>query len=154
RPGSPVARVSRAWAATEAPVAIRDAVATGSRGGGVDVLDGTRRGERAGGDRDGQVPRADAIRAQTYGTRGVVGGHPSAPGGRADVGAQGLAGCHRSGRALLLSLLSHADVCVRDGAGRAVAGGTGARDQGWRLYGSEFQTRQRRGGHGCVPSAD
>ena len=112
---APWACVSRAWAATEVPMAIRDAVATGSRCGGVDVLDGTTRGERASGHRDGQTPGADADRAQTDGTRGVVGCHPSAPGGRADVGAQGLAGCHRSGRSLPLPGLSHADVCVREG---------------------------------------
>jgi hypothetical protein len=34
----------------------------------MDTLDGTRRGERAGGNGDGQTPRADAAGAETYGT--------------------------------------------------------------------------------------
>ena len=49
---------------------------------GMEAVDGARRGERPSGDRDGQAPRADAARAQTHGTRGVAGGHPSSPGGR------------------------------------------------------------------------
>ena len=49
---------------------------------GVDAVDGARRGERPGGDRDGHTPRADAAGTQTDGTRGVAGGHPSSPRGR------------------------------------------------------------------------
>ena len=64
----------------------------------VDALDGARRGERPGGHRDGQAPGADADRAQTHRTRGVVGGHPSSPGGRPDLRAPRLSRCHRSGR--------------------------------------------------------
>src|SRR5438552_1839575 len=55
-------------------------------------------------DRDGQTPDSDAHRAQTHGTRGVAGGHPAAPHGGPHVGAPCLAGCHRSGRPLSLSL--------------------------------------------------
>src|SRR5882672_5309306 len=65
RPGGPAARVRRAWTASQGTVAIGDAVAPMSRGGCVDVRDGARRGERAGGHRDGHTPSADADRAQT-----------------------------------------------------------------------------------------
>ena len=51
----------------KAPVAIGDAVAASARRGGVDAVDGTRRGERAGGDRDGQAPRADAMERKRTG---------------------------------------------------------------------------------------
>ena len=44
----------------------------------MDAFDGTRRRERAGGDRAGQTSGADAPGAQTHGTRGVVSGHPAA----------------------------------------------------------------------------
>ena len=81
---------------------------------GVEAFDGARRGERAGGHRDGQTPRADADRAQTHGTRGVAGGHPSSPRGRRHVGAPCLAGCHRSGRrAIATSITSRRRVCPR-----------------------------------------
>src|SRR5262245_2729581 len=58
----------------------------------------------------------------------MAGGHPSSPRRRPDVGAPRLSGCHGSRPTLLLPLLSHPDVCVRVGAGRAVAGGIGTGD--------------------------
>ena len=100
----------------------------------VDALDGTRRRERAGGDRDGQAPGADADRAQTDGTRGVAGGHPAAPHGRPDIGVPCLSGCHRSGRPLPLPVLPHADRWVCGSVQGAVSWGTGAGDQGGRLH--------------------
>src|SRR5712691_11422242 len=85
RPGGPVARVSRAWTATESSVAIGDRLAPITRPGCVDPLDRARRGERSGGDRAGHTPRADAAGTETHGTRGVAGGHPAAPRRREDV---------------------------------------------------------------------
>ena len=70
------------------------ALAPIARPGGMDPLDGARRGERPGGHRDGHTPGADAARAQTHGTRGVAGGHPAAPHGRRARWRPRLAGCH------------------------------------------------------------
>ena len=49
-------------------------------------IDGTRRGERPSGDRDGHTARANAPGAQTHGTRGVAGDHPASLDGRPHVG--------------------------------------------------------------------
>ena len=83
---APLPAYRRAWTSPQGAVAIGDAVAQGLDARGVDALDGARRGERAGGDRDGQAPGADADRAQTHRTRGMVGGHPAAALGRPHVG--------------------------------------------------------------------
>src|SRR5919109_1460573 len=80
--GGASACVPGAWTTAESPLAIGDAVAPMPRCGGVDVLDGARRGERAGGHRDGQTPGADADRAQTDRTGRVAGGHPAPACGR------------------------------------------------------------------------
>src|SRR5437867_10729351 len=129
-----MARVLRAWTAPESPVAIGDGLAPITPWRCVDALDGTRRRERAGGDRDGQAPHTDTARAQTHGTRGVVGGHPATALGRPSLGIPRLARCHRSGCPLPLPLLPQSDVSVRGGAGRAVADGTGTSHSGWRLH--------------------
>src|SRR6516162_5351273 len=65
--------------ATEAAVAVGDGLAPRTRPGGVGPLDGARRGERPGGDRDGQTTRADASGAQTHRNRRVAGGHTVSP---------------------------------------------------------------------------
>src|SRR5215831_18112664 len=93
RPGSAVACVCRAWTAPASPVAIGDGVAPNTPWRYVDPLDGTRRGERAGGDRAGQAPGADTDRAQTHGTHGVVGDHPATALGRPYIGTPGLTRC-------------------------------------------------------------
>src|SRR5215471_15030824 len=107
-----MACLSGARTAAEAAVAVSDGVASSTPWRYVDPLDGTRRRERAGGDRAGQAPGADTDRTQTHGTRGVAGGHSTAPDGGPHVGAPCLAGCYRSGCPLPLSVSSHADVCV------------------------------------------
>src|SRR5712691_4220250 len=84
RSGGAVALVRRAWTTAQGPMAISDSMAESPPCRCVDAHDGTRRGERSSGDRDGQAPGANAPGAQTHGTRGVAGGHPSSPGGRPD----------------------------------------------------------------------
>ena len=64
-PGGAVARVSRARTSTQGTVAIGACLATIARLRWVDTVDGARRGERPGGDRDGHPPCADAARTQT-----------------------------------------------------------------------------------------
>ena len=64
-PGGPMACVPGTRKATEAAVAVGDRLAPRTRPGGVGPLDGARRGERPGGDRDGQTTSADASGAQT-----------------------------------------------------------------------------------------
>ena len=85
--------VSGARTATEAAVAVGDGLAPRPRSGGVGPLDGARRRERPGGDRDGHTPRADASGTQTHGTRRVAGGHAVSPRGRGHGGGASLAGC-------------------------------------------------------------
>src|SRR5216683_334977 len=84
----------------------------------MEAVDGARWRERAGGNRAGHPPRADAARTQTDGTRRVAGGHPTSARGHPHVGAAGLAGCHRSGCSLSLSLLLQSD---RGAAGELAA---------------------------------
>ena len=115
----------------KAPVAIGDGVAPSTPWRYVDPLDGTRRRERASGDRAGQAPGADTDRAQTPRTRGVVGDHPATALGRPYVGDPGLTRCLRSGHPLWLSLLPHTNTDTRIRARGAVTGGVGARDQSW-----------------------
>ena len=79
-------------------------LAPSPRSGGMGRLDGARRRERAGGHRDGQTPGADAARAQTHGTRGVAGRHPSSPRGRPDVGGKPR-GCHEQDAATAISII-------------------------------------------------
>src|SRR5262249_43859203 len=81
-----MACISGPWQAAEAAVAVGDGLAPRTRPGGVGPLDGARRGERPGRDRDGQTPRADASGTPTHGTRRVARGHALSPRGRGDVG--------------------------------------------------------------------
>ena len=97
-------------------------------------LDGARRGERPGGDRDGQTTSADASGAQTHRTRRVAGGHALSPRGRGDVGGASIARCPRSGCPLWLSLLSDSNLCGQRSTGGTVAWGTGARHQSGNVH--------------------
>src|SRR6266566_2098133 len=81
------AGVRWAWTATESPLAIGNGLAQVVRSDGLEAIHGARRGERSSGHRDGQVPGANAHRAQTDWTRGVAGDHPSSLDGRPHVGA-------------------------------------------------------------------
>src|SRR5215471_20096364 len=110
--------------ATEAAVAVGDGLAPRTRPGGVGPLDGARRGERPGGDRDGQTTRADTAGAQTHRTRRVAGGHAVSPRGRGDVGGASLARCPRAGCPLWLSLLYDSNLCSQRSPGGTLAGGT------------------------------
>ena len=94
----------------ESPVAIGDRVAPIAPPDCVEAVHGARRRERSGGDRDGHPTRADAAGAQTDGPTRMAGDYPSSAHGRAQVGASGIAECHRSGRPLSLAVLSHTDV--------------------------------------------
>src|SRR5258708_39617474 len=73
RPRSAIAGVRWAWTATESPLAIGNGLAQVVRSDGLEAIHGARRGERSSGHRDGQVPGANADRAQTDWTRGVAG---------------------------------------------------------------------------------
>src|SRR5713101_5030402 len=71
RPSLPPGRVPRAWTATEGPVASSNGLAEITQPECMEAVDGARRRERAGGNRDGHTPCADAARTQTDGTRRV-----------------------------------------------------------------------------------
>ena len=89
---APLPCLSGARTATEAAVAVGDGLAPRPRPGGMGPLDGTRRGERSGGNRDGHTPRADASGTQTHRPRRVARGHTVAPRGRGYGGGANLAG--------------------------------------------------------------
>ena len=72
RPRGPLPCLSGARTATEAAVAVGDGLAPRPRPRGMGPLDGTRRGERSGGNRDGHTPRADASGTQTHRPRRVA----------------------------------------------------------------------------------
>ena len=67
RPGGPIACVSRARTSAQGPMAIGEHLAASTPPRWVDALDGARRGERSGGDRDGHSPRADPFGTETDG---------------------------------------------------------------------------------------